>query len=245
MRCIPLASLIGGTLYGRLIAPHAGARRHGTGDMIKMDPLFWTFLIPITLLTLTPGVDTVLIIRNTTRGGWWDGALSSLGICSGLFVHAVVSAVGISVILLQSAWAFKALKLAGAGYLIWLGIVSLRNAARNGEPIRFNGRGRSVDHFSVRRSLLEGFLSNVLNPKAVVFYMAFLPQFIDPNRSALHQSLFLAGVHFTIAMIWQCLLASIVHRAKQWMGNPKIKRSLDGVTGSIMMVFGVKLALYR
>ncbi|MGD9331818.1 MAG: LysE family translocator [Desulfobacterales bacterium] len=210
-----------------------------------MDPLFVTFLIAITLLTLTPGVDTVLIIRNTTRGGWRDGALSSLGICSGLFVHAVVSAVGISVILLQSAWAFKALQLAGAGYLVWLGLVSLRNAARRGEPVHFNGSLAGAYRFSARRSLLEGFLSNVLNPKAVVFYMAFLPQFIDPNRSALQQSLFLAGVHFTIAMIWQCLLASIVDRAKTWLQNQKIRRSLDGMTGAIMVLFGIKLALYR
>ena len=210
-----------------------------------MDPLFWTFLIPITLLTITPGVDTVLIIRNTTRGGWRDGALSSLGICSGLFVHAVVSAVGISVILLQSAWAFKALKLAGAGYLIWLGINSLRHAARNGEPLKFNAQAAGGYRFSVRRSLLEGFLSNVLNPKAVVFYMAFLPQFIDPARSALQQSLFLAGVHFIIAMLWQCLLASIVHQAKTWMQNQKVRRGLDGLTGSIMMAFGIKLALDR
>ncbi len=210
-----------------------------------MDPQFWTYLIAITLLTITPGVDTVLIIRNTTRGGWRDGALSSLGICSGLFVHAVVSAVGISVILLQSAWAFKALKLAGAGYLMWLGFVSLRSAARTGEPLKLNHLPTSVYHFSARRSLLEGFLSNVLNPKAVVFYMAFLPQFIDPARSALLQSLFLAGLHFMIAMVWQCLLASIVQKAKTWMQNQKVRRSLDGLTGSIMMLFGIKLALDR
>jgi len=210
-----------------------------------MDPQFWTFIIAITLLTITPGVDTVLIIRNTTRGGWRDGALSSLGICSGLFVHAVVSAVGISVILLQSAWAFNALKLAGAGYLVWLGIASLRSAARQGTPLALNGPPDRVVHFSVRRSLLEGFLSNVLNPKTVVFYMAFLPQFIDPDRSALEQSLFLAGLHFVIAMVWQCLLASIVHRAKTWMQNQKVRRSLDGLTGSIMVAFGIKLALDR
>ena len=104
-----------------------------------MDPQLLTYLIAMTLLTITPGVDTVLIIRNTTRGGWRDGALSSLGICSGLFVHAVVSAVGISVILLQSAWAFSALKLGGAGYLVWLGIVSLRSAARPGALLALNG----------------------------------------------------------------------------------------------------------
>jgi threonine/homoserine/homoserine lactone efflux protein len=72
-------------------------------------------VISITVLTLTPGVDTLLVVRNTTRGGWKDGVVSSLGICSGLFVHAAVSAVGISLILLQTAWAFNALKLAGAG----------------------------------------------------------------------------------------------------------------------------------
>jgi RhtB (resistance to homoserine/threonine) family protein len=210
-----------------------------------MDANIWTYLIPITLLTLTPGVDTVLIIRNTSRGGWWDGALSSLGICCGLFVHAVVSAVGISVILLQSAWAFQALKLAGAAYLVWLGVVSLRSATRRGDPPQLNRRAERAYQFNVRRSLVEGFFSNVLNPKAVVFYMAFLPQFIDPSRSALKQSLFLAGLHFAIAMVWQCLLASIVHRAKAWMQNQNIRRSMDGLTGSVMLFFGIRLALGR
>jgi RhtB (resistance to homoserine/threonine) family protein len=205
----------------------------------------WTYLIAITLLTITPGVDTVLIIRNTTRGGWRDGVLSSLGICCGLFVHAVVSAVGISVILLQSAWAFQALKLAGAAYLVWLGAVSLRNAAGRGAPLALNGPPEHSARFSVRRSLGEGFLSNVLNPKAVVFYMAFLPQFIDPSGSALQQSLCLAGLHFIIAMVWQSLLASIVDRAKGWLQNRAIRRTLDGLTGTVMVLFGLKLALDR
>jgi RhtB (resistance to homoserine/threonine) family protein len=210
-----------------------------------VEPQFWTYLIAITLLTITPGVDTVLIIRNTTRGGWRDGALSSLGICCGLFVHATVSAVGISVILLHSAWAFQALKLAGAAYLVYLGVVSLRSAARRGAPLPVNGRGVGNRRFSARRSLMEGFLSNVLNPKAVIFYMAFLPQFIDPAGSALGQSLFLAGLHFVIAMAWQCLLASVVDRAKALLQNQTVRRALDGLTGSIMMGFGLKLALDR
>ena len=87
-----------------------------------------TCLIAVTLLTLTPGVDTMLIIRNSARGGWLDGAVSSLGICSGLFVHATVSALGISIILLHTAWAFSALKFAGAAYLIWLGLCSWKRA---------------------------------------------------------------------------------------------------------------------
>ena len=202
-----------------------------------------TYLAAITLLTLTPGVDTVLVIRNTARGGFRDGALSSLGICAGLLVHAAISAVGVSVILLQSAWAFRALKLAGAAYLVWLGLASLKSAATRDSGFSFQQKGESGRRDGARRSLLEGFLSNILNPKAVVFYMAFLPQFIDPSRSALAQSLFLAGLHFAIAMVWQCFLASIVDHAQALIARQGVRRVMDGATGSIMTVFGIKLAL--
>lgn len=202
-----------------------------------------TFLLPVTLLTLTPGVDTLLVIRNTSRGGWRDGAVSSLGICSGLFFHALVSAVGISLILLQSALAFNLLKLVGAGYLVWLGITSLRCAAAGDKlaplPVAENRRHR----LQLRRSFQEGFLSNVLNPKAIVFYMAFLPQFIDPSGSAIRQSLTLAALHFVIAMSYQCLLAALVDRARHWLQSPQVKRTLDGISGAVMVLLGVKLAL--
>jgi len=210
-----------------------------------MVPQFWTYLIAITLLTLTPGVDTLLIIRNTSRGGWRDGAVSSFGICTGLFVHAAVSAVGISVILLQSVLAFNALKLAGAGYLIWLGTVSLRQAWNRGDAPALSFTGAPRFRFNPRRSFVEGFLSNVLNPKAIVFYMAFLPQFIDPSGSALRQSLFLASLHFAIAMVWQCFLALIVNRAKVWLKRRAVHRTFDGVTGSVMVFLGIQLALTR
>ncbi|MBD1401245.1 LysE family translocator [Pelovirga terrestris] len=199
-----------------------------------------TYLIAITLLTITPGVDTMLVIRNTARGGWCDGAATSLGICSGLFIHAVISAVGISIIVLQAAWAFSALKLAGGGYLIWLGFISWRKVLRhdsfqldNGAPVR--------GAFRVIRSLQEGFLSNVLNPKTAIFYMAFLPQFIDPIGSALMQSLFLAGLHFIIAMIWQCLLALMVKQFKAWLQRPRVRQLFDGFTGTVMIGLGLQV----
>jgi RhtB (resistance to homoserine/threonine) family protein len=200
-----------------------------------------TYLIAITLLTITPGVDTMLVIRNTARGGWRDGAVSSLGICSGLFVHAVISAVGISMILLQAAWAFSALKLAGACYLIWLGFSSWRKVLRRESFEVVNG-GTALGAFRIRRSLREGFLSNVLNPKTAVFYMAFLPQFINPAQSALLQSLFLAGLHFVIAMIWQCLLALMVKQLKTWLQRPRVSQLFDGVTGTVMIALGLRVA---
>ena len=204
-----------------------------------------TYLIAITLLTITPGVDTMLVIRNTARGGWRDGALSSLGICSGLFVHAVISAVGISVILLQAAWAFSALKLAGAGYLVWLGVSSWRKVLRKEQFAIANGVPIGVGALRIRRSLREGFLSNVLNPKTAVFYMAFLPQFINPAHSALAQSLLLAALHFIIAMIWQCLLALMVKQFKRWLQRPRVSQLFDGITGTVMIALGLRVAMER
>ena len=202
-----------------------------------------TYLIAITLLTITPGVDTMLVIRNTARGGWRDGAVSSLGICSGLFLHATVSAVGISMILLQAAWAFSALKLAGAGYLIWLGFCSWRKIIRRETFKIANGENRAADEFRLGRSLREGLLSNVLNPKTAIFYMAFLPQFINPAQSALTQSLFLAGLHFIIAMIWQCFLALMVKQFKGWLQRPRVSQIFDGVTGTVMIALGLRVAV--
>ncbi|MCK5096821.1 MAG: LysE family translocator [Desulfobacteraceae bacterium] len=201
------------------------------------------FLIPITLLTLTPGVDTMLVIRNTTRGGWWDGSATSLGICSGLFFHAVISAVGISVLILQSAWAFSFLKIAGAAYLFFLGAISLKSAVSDNYNHSDKVKPKIDNNFIARRSFKEGLLCNILNPKAIVFYMAFLPQFIDPSKPALFQTFFLAGLHFIIAMTWQVLLASMINRAKALLDKKIIKKSLNAVTGIVMMIFGAGLLI--
>lgn len=209
-----------------------------------MEPhLLVTYLIAITILSMTPGVDTMLVIRNTARGGWQDGITSSFGICCGLFVHATVSAVGISVILLQTAWAFSALKMVGACYIIWLGLVSFRSMLRKGDAALGNQLSARQRTFRAGRSLREGVLSNVLNPKPVIFYMAFLPQFINPHYSALYQSLILAGFHFIIAMIWQSLLAVFVDQARNRLFHSRAGKIFDGLTGTILVGLGAKLAL--
>ena len=92
------------------------------------------------------------------------------------------------------------------------------------------------------RSLQEGFLSNVLNPKTVVFYMAFLPHFIDPTKSALIQSLLLAGIHFIIAMVWQTALALTINRARIWLQRPRVNQIFAGLTGTVLVALGLRLA---
>ena len=207
-----------------------------------MSELFWAYLVAITLLTVTPGVDTLLVMRNTGRGGLRDGCLTSVGICSGLFIHAGLSALGISVLLVETAWAFSALKWDGACYLVWLGIGSLRAAFRRGGAAQTLAPAAIHGRVSSSVSLREGLLSNVLNPKTALFYMALLPQFIDPSGDAFRQSLILAGVHFLLAMLWQCGLAWAVVRFRGLGVSGRMKRLLNGVTGGFFVAMGGKLA---
>ncbi|KII75720.1 LysE family translocator [Vibrio renipiscarius] len=200
---------------------------------------FEAFLIAITILTLTPGLDTALVLRNSSRGGFSDGATTSLGICLGLFVHATFSAIGISALLAQSAQLFAGVKMVGAAYLIWLGLSSLR-AIMKGQtaPAELTLQSQRLN---LKRSLREGFLSNVLNPKTAVFYLAFLPQFIDPAGSAFIQSLVMAAIHFVIAMIWQCGLAGALDKAKGLIRNSRFMLWMEGTTGVVLVALGVKL----
>ncbi|MCL7928932.1 LysE family translocator [Halomonas llamarensis] len=207
-----------------------------------IDSQFWPFLIAITLLSLSPGVDTLLVIRNTARGGVADGVATSVAICCGLFVHATISALGISFILLQSAWAFQVLKMLGAAYLIWLGIKSLA-AARSGQRLPVEGMLQSRSPVPRWQPMKEGLLSNVLNPKTVVFYMAFLPQFIAPSDPALLKSLWLASVHFVVANLWQISVAVMVGGASKWLACTRFAQWLNGLTGGVLVLFGIKLAL--
>ncbi|RBM50630.1 LysE family translocator [Vibrio tarriae] len=204
---------------------------------------FEAFLIAITILTLTPGLDTALVIRNTSRAGFADGCTTSLGICFGLFVHATFSAIGISAILAQSAELFQIVKMVGAAYLIWLGISSLRSLMKTGQGIEVASLAHT--QFCLTRSLREGFLSNVLNPKTAVFYLAFLPQFINPDYSPLVQSLLMALIHFAIAMVWQCGLAGALSSAKNLLKNASFMRWMEGTTGVVLVALGIKLLLEK
>ncbi len=206
---------------------------------------FWTFFIAITLLTLFPGVDSLLVVRNTSRGGWQDGVTTSTGICCGLFVHALVSALGISALLIQSALAFNILKLLGGGYLLWLGGCSLWQAVSGKKTAKLDIQTSVTRQFQLLRSLREGFVCNVFNPKTLLFYMAFLPQFIDPSRSPVLQSLFMAVVHFCIAMVYQVSLSLLVCRLHGWFRGSFLGRLAEGLGGLVLVSFGLRIFLEK
>jgi RhtB (resistance to homoserine/threonine) family protein len=209
-----------------------------------IDSQVLSFALAAALLTVTPGQDTLLVIRNVVRGGRRDGVVTTFGICSGVFVHAALSAFGLSIVLTHSTATFHVVKALGAGYLVWLGIRSLASAARREyEPVG-QERSAAVAVVPGRRCFLEGLLSNVLNPKTAIFYLAFLPQFVSATDPALQKSLLLAAIHVGEGIVWLVLVSLAVGRMRRRL-PPTFRRWLDGFCGALFVSLGVRLALER
>ncbi len=206
-----------------------------------IDPQVLAFTLIAAIMTMTPGADTLLVVRNVLRGGRRDGFATMTGICSGLYAHACLSALGVSVILMQSAAAFTVLKIAGAGYLAWLGIQSLRAAARGTAPPRATVPAAGM-RVSAGRNFREGFLTNLLNPKVIVFYLALLPQFIGPGDAVLGKSLLLASIHFAEGMLWFTLVSFLVERSRQFFMRPRLRSVIDAACGTLFIALGLRLA---
>jgi RhtB (resistance to homoserine/threonine) family protein len=208
-----------------------------------LDPQVVAFALVAALMTVSPGADTFLVVRNSLRGGRADGWATVAGICCGLFAHALLSALGVSAVLAHSAAAFTILKVAGACYLAWLGIQSLRAAAR-GAPGDVPG-DRAPTRVPAARSFREGLVTNLLNPKVVVFYLALLPQFISPGDAVLAKSLLLTVIHFIEGVLWLGFVAWGVDRTRRHFLRPALRRWMDALCGTVLIALGARLALQQ
>lgn len=201
-------------------------------------PDLTTFVAMSILLVLAPGQDTLLTLRNASRSGFRAGLETSFGICCGLFVHALVSAAGLSAILVSSASAFELLRIAGATYLAWLAIESFLQArdALLDEPRAptHSGAGRPN---APRVAFRQGFLSNVLNPKTAAFYLAIFPQFVRSPETAILDSIFLAAVHFFISIVWLSVLAGLASSARDALSRPRVSALFHTLAGIGLAAF--------
>ena len=211
-----------------------------------MDPQLWAFLLVATLLAVTPGADTLLVARNVLGRGRTAGLATIAGIAAGCVVHAALSAVGVSLILVRSAEAFQALKWGGAAYLIILGVQSIRGWWRVDAAAPKAGSTNPAPPGSRRlRSFLEGLLTNVLNPKVGLFYLAFLPQFIRPGDPVLERSLLLGGLHIGIGVVWLSLLSLSLVRIRPLVESRLWRARLEGASGAVLIALGIRLAAER
>ena len=197
------------------------------------------------LLTIIPGADMALVARSTLLDGRRPAFFTSLGICLGLCVHATASALGLSAILRVSALAYTLVKAVGAGYLVYLGIQTIRGAGR-ADLAEANGNSAQGREFASRgllaRSLRQGMLTNVLNPKVAIFYLTFLPQFIAPGDPVLLESLGLAGIHIAMGLLWLALYAWFLSGFRGVLNRPRVRRTLESATGSLLVLLGLRLA---
>jgi threonine/homoserine/homoserine lactone efflux protein len=198
------------------------------------------FVVSGLLLNITPGADTLYIVGRSTVQGRKAGAVAALGIGAGCLVHTFAAAVGLSAILATSAAAFAVVKWVGAAYLVWLGIGLLR-AGRDPASSPVATRLRETRLANV---FLQGLLTNVLNPKVALFFLAFLPQFIEaaaPNKALAFVAL---GLIFNVnGTLWNLLVATMAAGAGKRFGGGPAAVWLRRIAGGLFVYLGVRLAL--
>src|SRR5919108_3389032 len=195
------------------------------------------FLVGSVLVTMIPGADMALVTRQVLVGGTPLAQKTVFGNLAGLLVHGVALAAGLSALLVASATAYTVVKLAGAAYLLYLGVQALLAARR--PP------AAAPPAAVPRRAFLQGLLSTVLNPKPALFFLTFLPQFVDRDAAVLPQTLTLAAIHVVVGLIWLSAYARLVHRARAVLTAPRVKAWLERNTGAVLVAFGLRVAVER
>ena len=204
------------------------------------DSQLLTFAVVAAMLTVSPGADTMIVLKNVMRGGRKSGIVASVGVLCGLLIHMFFAAMGISIILMQSAEAFYVVKMLGAGYLIWLGLQSIYQSAK-GKGLVLKSEHNVKNDYNFKRSFTEGFVSNILNPKVAVFYLAFFPQFINEGDSVAVKSFVLASIHYIESIIWLLILSYSFDYIRRQFTKGSVIKWINRVAGGALVALGITL----
>jgi threonine/homoserine/homoserine lactone efflux protein len=206
-----------------------------------VDSRLIAFIGVAALLTIAPGPDMALVLRNALAHGRRAVIPTAAGTSTGCLIWGAASSLGVAALLATSAQLFAALKLAGAAYLIVLGILALRAAWRRSEASGAGGAGT----LSRAGAYRQGLLTNLLNPKVGVFYATFLPQFIAPGQPVFATSMFLASIHVAMGLSWLTVYGYGASRLGEVLRTGPIGRAIEAASGAVLVAFGVVLAADR
>jgi threonine/homoserine/homoserine lactone efflux protein len=201
------------------------------------------FIPAAALLTIAPGVDTVLVLRAAASGGPRHGAAAAVGVGLGCLAWGLAAATGLTALLTFSHLGFTVLKWLGAAYLVWLGLKLLARP-RSGLAALKDDLATRGDH-ALAGSFRRGFVTNMLNPKVGLFYLTFLPQFIPAGVSVGPFSMVLAGIHVGLGLAWFAILIALTVPLGRWLARPRVTSTMDRAAGALFLAFGIKLALTR
>jgi threonine/homoserine/homoserine lactone efflux protein len=197
------------------------------------------------LLVASPGPNLFLLLKNAPVLGVQTGLLNTAGICIAILCHATLSLLGVSAIVLASATAFSLLKFLGAAYLVYLGIMALRDAWFGVGIHHKLDTAAEPKPTSIARGIAEGWFTNILNPKPAMFYLAIFPQFIDPGSHMIAQGLSLGALHALIAACWYGLVVLAMDQVRALLRRPAVARGIKGTTGVLLIGVGARLATLR
>lgn len=207
------------------------------------------FAIAAGLLTLTPGLDTALMLRTAAIEGPRRAAATGAGILTGCLVWGAAVAIGLGALLTASETAFTLLKWAGAAYLVWMGAGMILKPRRTYDPVPPASRPSDGSAYPLRAGEVGGFnrglMTNLLNPKVGVFYVSFLPQFVPVGVAAGPWMFGLAALHAAMGAAWFVVLVSLTLPLAGLLHRPGVVTWLDRVTGAVLIGFAVRLALAR
>ncbi|WP_444904439.1 LysE family translocator [Microbulbifer sp. CnH-101-E] len=204
----------------------------------------FTFIAVATLLVISPGPNGFLITKTVPLSGHRAGLANIAGFVAAFYVHGTLSIFGISILLVQSANTFLVFKMLGATYLIWLGLKSLRNAISKSTAENNLEAVLQIKPTSIKGAFFEGFLTNTLNPKVSIFYLAAFPQFIPVDGSAF-SAYSLVTAHSLVNVVWFSAMVFTLTKVKNTTSHPKFKTWLNSITGVVFIGFGTKLALAK
>lgn len=204
------------------------------------------FVPAMALLVMLPGPDFALVSRVALLEGARQGRAAACGVALGITVHTGCAIAGISAVIAASAPLFQLLKYAGAAYLFWLGIQAFRQKAQPVAAESERGAGVTRGHRgSPARAFRQGFLTNALNPKAILIFLTLLPQFMAPAADAAPQLLEMGAIIAIQCLVWYLFLAQILGRVRRVFADPRFQLWLHRVTGAVFLGFGLRLALAR
>lgn len=205
---------------------------------------FLTFLGVSLVVIMTPGPDTAMTIRNTLFGGRAGGIFTALGIAVGQTIWAFATSIGIVALLVASAPLFLAVKYAGAAYLIYLGIQALRVALAHqvATPDNISLALPQARRLRARDAFRQGIVSDLSNPKMAVFFASLLPQFVPAGETSFIALMSLGLVFAALTFAWLTLYAAVIARAGRFLRQPRIRRTIEGITGTLLIGLGIRIA---
>jgi threonine/homoserine/homoserine lactone efflux protein len=212
--------------------------------------LFQLYLVAAAVLVLIPGPDTLLVLSRGLFDGRRAGWIATSGIASGNIVHATLAAAGISAVIAASPGLFDLLRVAGAFYLAWLGVKAVTGACRAWRRRDGGGGGEDaaigrVQPAGTARTFTHALLTNLLNPKIILFYLAFVPQFVSPAAGSIAAQTFLLGAVLAfLGFLYQAVLAAAAAgAARRIVNNRRFRAAVDGIAGVLFLAFAVRLFL--